>query len=550
MDDIGDTLRSDLEKTYCPPLDSALFAALVSDFNLTDSNDVTALRGMLDSLKESAQLQENDPFDPSGTANDQLATDMGGILSEAGTSGHGDSLRTFTDVTSMESYFASDESSDRNIASPINPNIAYTIAADGSLKLTGASADDKVNLLAAMFPTVSLLDIEQCLKKSDGDVDKSMDVLLNLSFFNETLTTGDDSHISVPKGIDGFYAGNADIGRQKGRNKKRNKNLKVPLARSSSSQDASITNKWETGKADLDFICSCVPDLPRGKISAIYNSKGMDLRATIKALALDDQSNNSDVDKDPAIMEHVAELSAVYPTITKTTLIGLLRVTGNMVTPANELAAVLLRQPSQAEISELIKFTPTPLNLNDDEENCLSGASYRPNEPSHNNIEYEDLQSTANANFAASSAAHMQAAQAARRSRSNHLYGGVSAYYRQVGQEHRERAMNQLAAASDRLVDRQSSKCDLDLHGVTVENAKRITRERVASWWDSLGDARYIRGGGIDVHGGYKIITGIGRHSRDGTSRLGPAVGKMLISEGWRISITPGSLIVLGAARR
>lgn len=543
----------ELEKTYCPPLDSALFAALVSDFDLTDSNDVAALRGTLDSLKESAQLQEDDPFDPSGTANEQFvdSPDMGGILSEGGTSGHGeDSLRTFTDVTSMGSHLMSEENSERNMQPATNPNIAYSIAADGSLELTGATADDKVNLLAAMFPSVSLLDVEQCLKKSDSDVDKSMDVLLNLSFFNETLDTEDDHPISMPKGIDGFYAGNADIGRQKGRKKKRNKHQKLPLTPSSSSSATSTTNKWETGKADIDFICSCIPDLTRGKISAIYNSKGMCLRATIKALALADQPENLDLDNDPVTMEHVAELTAVYPTISKTTLIGLLRVTGNMVTQANELAAVLLRQPSQAEISELIKFTPAPLDLNNDEENDFSGASRNTKENHHNNLEYEDLQATANAHFAASSAAHMQAAQAARRSRSNPLYGGASAYYRQVGQERRERAMNQLAAASDRLVDRQSSKCDLDLHGVTVENAKRIVRDRVAAWWDSLGDTKYIRGGGIDVHGGYKIITGVGRHSRDGTSRLGPAVGKMLISEGWRVSITPGSLIVLGVARR
>lgn len=498
----------------------------MSDFDLTVSNDVAALREMLDSLKESAHLQEDDPFDPSGTANEPPFTEIEEALSEAEISGHGD------------------------LQSPINPNIAYSIAADGSLELTGASADDKVALLAAMFPTVSSLDIQQCLKKNEDDVDKSMDVLLNLSFFNEALVSGDESDILVPKGIDGFCAGNADIGRQKGRNKKRNKNQKLNLEQSPSSQGAPTINKWESGKTDLDFICSHIPDIPRGKISAVYNSKGMSLRATIRELALNGQSENTDIDKDPATMEHVAELAAAYPTISKPTLVGLLRMTGTKMTPAKELAAVLLRQPSQTEISELIKFAPAPLAIHEDEENEMPGPSYDPLGNSHRNIDYEDLQATASASFAASSAAHMQAAQAARRSRSNHLYGGASAYYRQIGQEHRERAMNQLAAASDQLVDRQSSNCDLDLHGVTVENAKRIARDRVAAWWDSLGDTKYVRGGGIDAHGGYKIITGIGRHSRDGTSRLGPAVGKMLISEGWRVSITPGSLIVLGVARR
>lgn len=554
MENDSDSLRAELEEIYCPPLDSALFAAIISDFNLAKTEDVSALRGTLDSLKECAQLQENEIFDPSGTANDGYATEaeIRGILSEAGTSGcSGDSLQTLTDVTSMGSYLLSGETSGCNAQPTVNPNIAYSIAADGSLELTGASVDDKVNVLTVMFPGVALLDVEQSLKKSDGDVDKSIDLLLNLSFFNETVATSDDGSISVPKGIDGFSAGNADIGRSKGRNKKHNKKNRLPLAASprSEAESAPTINKWETGQADIDFICSCIPDLTKGKISAIYRSKGMDLRATIKALALENQIDNFEINQDPVVTDHVAELTAVYPTISKTTLVGLLRLTGNKVTPANELAAVLLRQPSQTEISELIKFTPAPLNLDEDEDDSL-GASYSPGEIVYNNTEFENLQATANANFAASAAAHMQAAQAARRSRSNPLYGGASAYYRQVGQQHRERAMNQLAAASDQLVDRQSSNCDLDLHGVTVENAKRIVRERVAAWWDSIGDAKYVRGGGVDIHGGYKIVTGIGRHSRDGTSRLGPAVGKMLISEGWRVCITPGSLIVLGVARR
>ncbi|KAJ5089898.1 hypothetical protein N7532_008582 [Penicillium argentinense] len=548
MADADDILRSELEQEYCPPLDSALFAALISDFTLGKPEDVNALRATLDCLKESAQLQENDPFDPSGTANEHTidGVNLGGVFSDSGTSVlGGGTLHTSTDATttSLRSQLSPGEDE-------ANPNIAYTVRADGRLELTSTTIDDSVSLLAAMFPSVSRLEILQCLKKSNNDIDRSMDVLLNLTFFNESQAAGEDSQIFVPKGIDGFQADNTDIGRQKGRKQKRNKKQKAVLSATSSPEGVSTPNKWETGKADIEFLCSCIPDITREKIASTYHAKGASLRATVKALALADLPEIVEVDKDPAMMEHVTELLSVYPTIPKSTLVGLLRLTGNMVTPANELAAVLLRQPTQAEVSELIKFTAAPLNLENDNENSYSRPSHQYKESSFRNHEYEDMRASANAYFAASSAAHMQAAQAARRSKSNHLYGGASAYYRQVGQEQRERAMNQLAAASDRLVDRQSSACDLDLHGVTVENAKRIVRERVAAWWDSLGDTKYIRGGGIDVHGGYKIITGIGRHSQDGTSRLGPAVGKMLISEGWRVRITPGSLIVLGAARR
>ena len=34
MENDSDSLRAELEEIYCPPLDSALFAAIISDFNL------------------------------------------------------------------------------------------------------------------------------------------------------------------------------------------------------------------------------------------------------------------------------------------------------------------------------------------------------------------------------------------------------------------------------------------------------------------------------------------------------------------------------------
>jgi hypothetical protein len=127
--------------------------------------------------------------------------------------------------------------------------------------------------------------------------------------------------------------------------------------------------------------------------------------------------------------------------------------------------------------------------------------------------------------------------------------GGAAAYYSSVGRDHLERAKREAAAAADALVDSQSTSNSLDLHGVSVQDAVRIASSRVAAWWDSLGDAKYMRGGEA-ARSGFRIITGVGRHSHDGTSRLGPAVGKMLAREGWRVEVGEGVLTVTGVVRR
>jgi len=86
----------------------------------------------------------------------------------------------------------------------------------------------------------------------------------------------------------------------------------------------------------------------------------------------------------------------------------------------------------------------------------------------------------------------------------------------------------------------------LDLHGVSVKDAVRIARERVTAWWVALGDAKVAGASKTE----FRIVTGMGRHSEGGRGRLGPAVGKMLVREGWKIEIGEGLLAITGVARK
>lgn len=56
------------QRDYCPPIDPALFTAIVSDFDLSKDDQIQLARETLDSIKASALEEESSGFDPSGSA--------------------------------------------------------------------------------------------------------------------------------------------------------------------------------------------------------------------------------------------------------------------------------------------------------------------------------------------------------------------------------------------------------------------------------------------------------------------------------------------------
>ncbi|KAE8149829.1 hypothetical protein BDV25DRAFT_155583 [Aspergillus avenaceus] len=553
MDDKCEGRLRDLEKDYCPPLDPALFTAIASDFDLSDSAQLQQLRETLDTLKLTAWEQEDLPFDPSGTSGlDATGGDVDGIPSEKSLSQNG---TRETDITSLTSGFSGvslgDRSSQNSKSRSVSGRVAYIIAADGSLSLSGATEDDKVGYLSEMFPSMDQFTIQHALRKSSWDVDRSMDVLLNLTFFNEQLPSEDGTAVAIPKGIDGFEDG--DTGRKKNRKRKakhkhgRNQDFSSHLDADADFADGPNTvNKWNVAQKDVDFIHSRTsPVLKKETVTSAYHANGASLTATIRSLAeMHAPHDERSISQDPVTETQVAELTQELPSVPPTMFAGLLKITRGSVSAASELAAAMLTGPMTPSVSELIKITtsPPPVDVEDETPQRRTAVSRVPRD-------YDRVRSSAGAHFAASAEALSKASAAYRRGRSDRLMGGAAAYYSAVGRDHLERAKRNAAAASDALVDSQSTSTMLDLHGVSVQDAVRIASERVSGWWESLGDAKYIRGGEV-ARSGYRIVTGLGRHSHDGTSRLGPAVGKMLAREGWRVEVGEGVLTVIGVVRR
>lgn len=552
--------RQDLEKEYCPPLDAALVSAIATDYDTSDAAQTQQLRDTLEVLKLSALEQEDLPFDPSGTsgcgcgeqqqqpASDLTTTDevevVDGSISQNEVRSRG------TDISSLTSELSVREK-DSSSSSAASAS-AYIVGADGKVTLAGASLGVKIGYLVEMFPTVDRFTIEHSLKKSHGDVDRAMDVLLNLAFFDEQLLSDEEGKVLVPKGIDGFEDTAAHSKGRKGKSKKKNSSnksaIKEPPAESYEPYGNSV-NKWAASQKDVEFIHARTSAiLKKETVASTYHANGASLPATIRSLAQTHaQASKTDATttNNPVTATQISELTQEFPSIPAVTFAGLLHITRNSPSAANELAAALVTQPMAPSVSQLIQFTATPLHLdNDDEADTPRNKRYEP----HTVQNYDRAQGSAGAHFVAGAEAFSKASMAYRRGRSDRLMGGAAAYYSVVGREHLERARRNAAAASDALVDAQSTADTLDLHGVSVQDAVRIASERVAEWWEALGEVKYMRGDGSKAN--YRIVTGVGRHSHDGTSRLGPAVFRRLVSDGWRVEVGDGVFTVTGVARR
>ncbi|KAF3491308.1 smr domain-containing protein [Arthroderma uncinatum] len=561
MDD-ATALLNELENEYCPPLDPALFVAIVGDYDLNDQSAVKQLRDTLDALKISANEQEDALFDPSGTSGFDFE-DAEGIAS-----GQSESLTLGsheTNTTSLGSNFSS-------LGAEASNNSRGKAGRNGDSKQTGDSttavrglsnsnSEDQTTYLSEMFPSIDRFTVVHTLEKYGGDVDRSMDVLLNLSFFeNGQASDTEDGQISIPKGIEGFgRTSNNSKGRRKGK-KNKNKQPLQQLSQSDHSQASSLSdssgpkpeNRWDNGKKDMDFICSRTT-LTIQTISSAYHLNGASLPATIRTLARDEAQKCSEKDmEDPVTCTQIAELQEEFSTFPAKDLAGLLRLTRNCISAANELARVMILEPIPNLLQPVYRATPeSSTSLQNTANRNSTRTPSVPSTITKRHYNHAASRAIAERHLMASQQAFEKANTAYRRGKSDHLMGGAAGYYSSVGREHFEKAKKESAIAADALVYSQSTSSVLDLHGVSVQDAVRIAKEGVESWWESLGEEKYsnrMRGqGGKRI---YRIITGLGRHSKNGTAKLGPAVGRCLAREGWKVEIERGALIVTGLAYR
>lgn len=295
---------------------------------------------------------------------------------------------------------------------------------------------------------------------------------------------------------------------------------------------------------DVDFICSRTSLHPQ-TVRSVYHESGARLSATITALATREGASYDQLDEvDPLLELQMAEFQSEFQQVPKALLYGMLILARKIPSAAHELLEVMATSRADDDITQIRRVAPqyAPLDLKEntpfEQTSSTKGSTWLgPSRPS------------AAVQNAAATQSFGQATSAWKKSKSNRLYGGAAAYYAEVGRERANAARALQAEEADALVFQQSSSNVLDLHGVSVQDAVRLAGSKTQDWWDGLGDSKYVSGAN-PARAGFRIVTGVGSHSKNHAPRIGPAVSKMLIREGWKIEIGHGELIVTGKSRK
>ena len=386
--------------------------------------------------------------------------------------------------------------------------------------------------LLKIFPDLKPFDVKWTLKKCKGNANLAVDELMTQSFLEESG--------SRHKGVEAFSENELPMRSRKHKGKKKRERRFDEVLSSSESASPVQDSKWEVGRKEVEFMATKT-GIPPQQVSSLYHNNGGSIRATIAAIVEAHKSMSIDSD-DPMIHINTFELSQEFPSIPSSDLTALLQITHPSTSNARELARSLVSHPSSKVPTIQLEFRHPPVQLDSE--------SAKPKPKSHNAVHPTDVATAsaiAKSYKNARNEAFTQASVAYRKGKSDPLMGGAAAYYSQVGRDFDARVKSAQTAAADALVASQSSKTKLDLHGVNVKDAVRISRERVTTWWHELGEGRI---GGAGVGAGYRIVTGVGYHSEGGKGKIGPAIGKMLIREGWKVQVGSGVLVVTGVVKK
>lgn len=498
--------------------------AIASEFDFSEPTSLKDIRAILDVLKQSAESQVDSSFDPSGTS---------GRHEDSSTSQSSDRARSWHgDVKSEESQIStlSQSLDSLGIGSEDGSEVAGSDDIENSQyssELERLSAKEKTTTLMEMFPTIKPFEVEYVLRKVGFHFRKAVEELLSQVFLKEEESKSGNQIIK--KGVDGFIETETSRGRKvKGKKKRQRRGASA----SSALADSSITHgSWDRAKEEIDFIIQRT-FFPHQTVSSVYHKSGASLAPTIAALCTASNPNPLLASISQSTLQvHISELSQKFPSLSRAQATALVYLSHPSTTSAHELAQVLT-----TSLESTPKFTPHYL---------LPPPSpfEKPAEPP-----FTPLPASTAELVSARSTAFAQANDAYRKSKSNRLMAGVAGYYSSVGREASASLRRHEAASAERLVTAQSKPGEVDLHGVHVPDAVRIAKEKVESWWEHEA-GEWAREGKV-MQGDLKIVTGVGRHSQGGKGKLGPAVGAMLVKEGWKVEFAQGFLIVLGKARR
>ena len=524
MDSADGSELETLRQAYCPPVDDATFYAISLDYDLPQDHD--SLIAVLEELKAGAEDEEGTAFDPSGT---------GGAAQ----------LYDETDASRTTFEDASNSNDVTSIATALTDLHIRGVGDD----INNLSPEEQTRYLANLFPTLNADRIGTAISGGTS-MDRAVDELLTLSFLGNDNDDSAEYYQERPKGIDGFAEG-AKSTQRKGRRKKNARTNESSRASSTGSFGTDAppsSNTWNEIAGDIEFICSRTTLTPQA-VRSVYHVHGARLQPTLRVLAEKYGAAYRLIEHaDPIIAFQLTEFKTDFETVPELQMYGLLTLARNMPSATYELLEAMTSSSGSeyvqaGKLHGMATYAPIDLQPTDKPTAATDTTAWT-------TVQHGDDRQLAAVHGVAASQAFSQAQNAYRKSKSDRLMGGAAAYYASVGHERLKTAKAMNAAAADAYVSAQSSRTILDLHGASVADAVRIASLSTQAWYDRLGDAKYASGGGGPVRTGYRIVTGVGSHSKNHAPRIGPAVSKGLIREGWKVEIGHGELVVTGKVRK
>ncbi|KAI1370000.1 hypothetical protein F5Y08DRAFT_291947 [Xylaria arbuscula] len=523
-------------------LDQPTILSIANDYDLTDTRKFAAARETLLSISEYAPAEEATGFNPSGSKGCDLPS------SEATESDHksNDGLATNTEASSSRSRSRSlSHNASSRPSSPTSESEAPSaihVRTFDQLEPT-----EKLSQLAAIFVSLRRIDISMALRKAKGDADLAMDELLNLQHLEQT---GDR-----PKGVDGFYKSDNDapLSKKQGRKKKKKGSKAAASKRANTATPSEEPSHDDVDDADNIKFLSDSFTLPFDEAADVYQRNKCSLGAAIVATLESYIAINLPPFTYPSKQQMIEEQQKRIPWVPHDYFSPIFDITVSPQAAIEVIDALATYFEKPAYMKYNIGYSTAVSGLElDSEPVATSSKSFWQNGATSASktlsrgapITLQELGITKAKLAASANHSYASATSAYKKGRSDPLMRQAAAFYAERGRAEASSRRQTASLEASMLVDQQSTGDIIDLHGVSVLDGVDIAIDRVWGWWNSLGENKVQKARTNKL----EVVTGYGRHSKDGTSPLRSRVFKALVQDGWKIEVLTGSCLVTGRA--
>jgi hypothetical protein len=417
-------------------------------------------------------------------------------------------------------------------------------------------SDEDLKFLRLSFPAQSLVTLKFVLQKSERDVLRAVDELLNRETLEheQQLNAIVDGESHSRHAIDAFFDETGLLTRKDRKHRKRMRQQQNGATLADAiAEDAALPklSKWEQINRDVDWLCR-VLSVDRSLAQSACH-RNTHLGAALHDLLESTTNKRNDGNaQHPDREANEAMLMKSYRALGTLTINQLLDATHDDLPLATEAAKVL----ASWRPYDLVASAPLPSKTSQSAASRAAVASILASNSAQPSAtataaEYRAL---AHEHALKRDAYYAQASKAHGEKKAS--LTGVALHYAERGREQdikmrmyqmkAARAQAQATLSTNQPTSAgQDPVSEVDLHGLTVQQAVEVAREQATQWWTRVRLAEDR----TTAQRSLRLITGKGLHSAAGQSKIYPAVKSMLEREGWRVEVGSGVLIVRGVVR-